>query len=491
MTTMRFTDIELMAVVEFLSSEAGLVFDESRRPGLTAVLAERMAESGCTSLAGYLALVSGPDGRAERQRLLDDVTIQETFFFRNAPQMDALRTTVLPDLVKQAAAGKRPLRIWSAGCSTGEEPYTLAMLALEVSESLGVTIEIQIVGTDVSASAVNRARSAKYIGRSIDLAEAQARERWFDVKSDGVHVVQQQVRDLVDVKVHNLVLEPPPFDDASVDLVVCRNVTIYFARPTTVAVIASFHTVLRPKGYLLLGHAESLWQVTEDFTLLPVGEAFIYQRGRMEVEPPPVAKSPPLIPPKAKATRRRSTKPFDVADTLTTKPRRSRKVGVDAGSSSTNDLTEIAEAALAQGRYEDALRCAATVIDAEPLSHVGHVLAARAHMAMGQDGAALGRLRKAVYLNSCCAEAHFLLADVLMRLDQRGLAAASYRAAAGSVLSTSPEPIQRLLNGRDVQGFVELCLQLADAAERSVEVLAQASSSSGLRHESSGAFDVG
>ena len=244
------------------------------------MLAERIAESGCTSLSEYLALVGGPDGRSERQRLLDDVTIQETFFFRNAPQMAALRDTVLPDLVRQAVAYRRPFAIWSAGCSTGEEPYTLAMLALEVIEKLGVRVEVQIIGTDLSASAVNRARSAKYVGRSVDLAEAAARERWFDVGRDGVHVVQQQVRDLVEVRVHNLVLEPPPFDPASVDLVVCRNVTIYFARATTRAVIASFHDVLADRGYLLLGHAESLWQVTEDFTLLPVGEAFVYRGGR-------------------------------------------------------------------------------------------------------------------------------------------------------------------------------------------------------------------
>jgi len=494
MTTMRFTDVEMLAVVEFLAAEAGLVFDEGRRPGLTAILAERMAESRSSSLTEYLALVSGPDGRTERQRLLDDVTIQETFFFRNAPQMEALRSTVLPDLVMQAVASKRPLRIWSAGCSTGEEPYTLAMLALEVSETLGVRVEVQIVGTDVSASAVNRARSAKYVGRSVDLAEAAARERWFDVRPDGVHIVHEQVRELVDVRVHNLILEPPPFDDEAVDLVVCRNVTIYFARPTTAEVIASFHRVLRPNGYLLLGHAESLWQVTEDFTLLPVGEAFVYQRGpapvpRVEDAAPAelvaaVVRAPELTPRRTRIPGPRAAAPIEVADSLRS-PRPKRSAAPEASGvrpSAVDELIGLAEAALAQGDYDAALRLAAAVVDHDSLSQSGHVLSARAHTALGQDGPALGRLRKAVYLDPTCAEAHFLLADVLMRLDQRGMAAASYRAAAGSVLSTPEDRIQRLLDGRDVQSFVELCMQLGDAAERSVDVLVQSGSSVEARH---------
>lgn len=491
MTTMRFTDVEMLAVVEFLAAEAGLVFDEGRRPGLTAILAERMAESQSSSLTDYLALVSGPDGRTERQRLLDDVTIQETFFFRNAPQMEALRSTVLPDLVKQAVASKRPLRIWSAGCSTGEEPYTLAMLALEVSETLGVRVEVQIVGTDVSASAVNRARSAKYVGRSVDLAEAAARERWFDVRPDGVHIVHEQVRELVEVRVHNLILEPPPFDDEAVDLVVCRNVTIYFARPTTAEVIASFQRVLRPGGYLLLGHAESLWQVTDDFILLPVGEAFVYQRGDAPVEPvEPVEAVAPVVQPTAlkagrtRIPRPRAAAPIAVEDSRRS-PRPQRSAAPEAAAvrpSAVDELVSLAEAALAQGDYDAALRLAATVVDHDSLSQSGHVLSARAHTALGQDGPALGRLRKAVYLDPTCAEAHFLLADVLMRLDQRGMAAASYRAAAGSVLSTPADRIQRLLDGRDVQNFVELCLQLGDAAERSVDVLVQSGSSVEARH---------
>ena len=447
------------------------------------------------SLNDYLVLVSGPDGRTERQRLLDDVTIQETFFFRNAPQMDALRSSVLPDLIKHAVASSRPLRIWSAGCSTGEEPYTVAMLALEVAERLGVRVQIEIVGTDVSASAVNRARSAKYVGRSVDLAEPQARERWFDVRADGVHVVQQPVRDLVDVRVHNLVLEPPPFDDGSVDLVVCRNVTIYFSRETTAQVIEAFHRVLRPEGYLLLGHAESLWQVTDDFTLLPVGEAFVYRRGAAPDLPEPVADAASADDARAQVSRsgrpaaqRRLPSPstphvpaIEIAEPSRRPRRPARSV------SGLAELGEIAERALAEGRYDDALQCATSIIDADPLSRCGHVLAARAHLSQGHDGPALGRLRKAVYVDPTSAEAHFMLADVLTRLDQRALAAASYRAAAGSALSASPDDLRRLLDGRDVESFVDLCLSLADACERSVEVLVQAGTVRSVSGEVDGA----
>ena len=273
----RLTDAEFGDVRSYLVDEAGLVFDESRRAGLNATLVDRMATSGASDVAGYLAALRGKDGQAERQRLLDAVTVQETHFFRNPPQMEALRRKILPDLLGRAGGRKRPLTIWSAGCSTGEEPYTLAMLLLELSPMLGTQTQARILGTDVSSQALRAAGRATYTGRTLDATPPMVRDRWLEPEG-GSWTVKEQARRLVELRLHNLVTDPAPFGPGEVDLIVCRNVTIYFDRETTAAIMSGFAGLLAEGGYLLLGHSETLWQMSEDFTVLPVGDAFVYRR---------------------------------------------------------------------------------------------------------------------------------------------------------------------------------------------------------------------
>ena len=123
----ELTDAEYAALAGFLARQAGLVFDQSRRRVLSGIAIERIAASGAADLGAYLARVSAPGGETERQSLLDAVTIPETHFFRNPPQMEALRRRLLPELMRRAVARGRTLTIWSAGCSTGQEAYSLAM----------------------------------------------------------------------------------------------------------------------------------------------------------------------------------------------------------------------------------------------------------------------------------------------------------------------------------------------------------------------------
>lgn len=271
------TDAGFAAVASYLSRTAGLVFDASRRPALAAVVAERLEASGAADVGAYLARVSSHDGDEERQALLDAVVVPETHFFRNPPQMVALRRRILPELMRRAAARGRAVTIWSAGCSTGEEPYSLAMLAGEAAGELAVAPPVRVLATDISSRAVTAARRARYTGRSLALVTPDARDRWFEPDGDGYRV-GADARAMVEVRRHNLVAEPPPFEPGEVDLVVCRNVTIYFGRETTRRLLESFHDLLTPGGYLLVGHAETLWQVNDDFTLVALGDAFAYRR---------------------------------------------------------------------------------------------------------------------------------------------------------------------------------------------------------------------
>ncbi|MGZ4582398.1 MAG: CheR family methyltransferase, partial [Nocardioidaceae bacterium] len=286
--TRSLTTVDFDLVREYLRRTAGLEFDEGRRVGLAAVLHDRLAATGLPSVPAYVDALERADSAAERQRLLDAVTIQETHFHRARPQIEALRQHLLPDVLRRAARDGREVVVWSAGCSTGEEPFTLAMLMLEVAASMPSPPQIRVLGTDVSTAALQVARAATYSGRTIDLAERSAVERWLRREADGTFVVREEVRDLVRFEHHNLVTDPPPFAPGSVDLVVCRHVTIYFSRETTRALVHRFGDVLGATGWLLMGPAESLWQVSDDFALHQVGEAFAYR-----AHPAPATAFPP------------------------------------------------------------------------------------------------------------------------------------------------------------------------------------------------------
>jgi chemotaxis protein methyltransferase CheR len=455
--TAQLSDQDFAAVRDYLARTAGLLFDQNRRASLATVMAERLRASGARGVTDYLAALGSVEGDVERFRLLDGVTVQETHFFRNTPQMDALRQRVLPDLMRRAARRTQPLTIWSAGCSTGEEAYTLAMLILELSASgVGgpVGLPPRIVATDVSTEAVLAARRATYRGRTLATMPPGTRERWLEPRPGDWWAVREEVRSLVDVRVHNLVADPPPFAPGEVDLVVCRNVTIYFSRETTRSLIGRFHDVIAAGGYLLLGHSETLWQVSDAFTLVPMGDAFLYRRtADVRSRPAHVSKS------SAVATRlvlpRRTPAPAALDHLALDHP-------------ALDDLAA-ARAALAAGDYRKAARVAEAATESDPLNPEGYVVLGHARSTLGLDTQAVGPLRKAVYLDPAAGHAHFLLAGALSRVGQHGLAAVSYRAAAHALPSVPRPVLDSYLGGRSVQDLVGLCERLAGA---SVEIAA-------------------
>lgn len=441
----RLADAEFIAVRDYLAAEAGLAFDESRRAALSAVVGDRLMTAGSAGVTEYLASLTGTSGADERQRLLDAVTVQETQFFRNPPQIEGLRRRVLPELLRRTVGRGRPLTIWSAGCSTGEEPYTLAMMLLELSPVLAQPGTVRILGTDVSAEALRAAARATYTGRSLGSMPPTVGDRWLEPRPGGALGVRDQVRRLVELRLHNLVTEPAPFEPGEVDLVVCRNVTIYFDRATTSRLIGGFHDVLAEGGYLLLGHSETLWQVSDAFSLMPVGDAFFYRRADGAA---------PSVTRRARS-RTPASAPVGAA--------RPAAPGAAAGSSAPNGelLLVDAQIAFADGQYDVAARVAGGAIDAAPLLTEAYLLLAQSRTSVGDDDAAVDPLRKAVYLDPSHAPAHFMLASVLSRLGQHGPSAVSYRAAARALEMAPTGGHAAFLGGRDPRELASLCRRLA------------------------------
>ncbi len=468
-------DDEFAVIRSLLARAAGLSFDDARRESLGYSLGARMEETGLRSVAAYLDKVSAD--AAERQRLIDEVTIQETHFFRNPPQIRALRTHVLPELVRHAAANGRRLRVWSAGCSTGEEPYSIAMMLRELLPSTAGW-DVKVLATDVSQRALDQAAVATYGTRAVQMATPEDLDKFFIPQTGGSYEVRPEVRELVELRHHNLVTEPPPSgDDGPVDLLLCRNVTIYFSRDTTRSLMQRLHGCLRDGGYLFLGHSETLWQVSDDFRLVALGSgdssAFVYRRiapGEDRRRVLPDRRTADEGPPPTGPDRRQGPRRGGAIIEVLTKPRRlplSREtarpqlfgagpVAVEAAA----DTLVAAKAALAEGGYETAAQLASAVVEKDPMRADAHYLRGLAMVNLGRDQEALIDLRKSVYLDPHAGLAHFLLAGVLARLSDPAAAAREYRAAADTLGRQPSDATASELGGRSVGELAALCVQL-------------------------------
>jgi len=470
-TRVRLDDAEFAELTALLYRAAGLAFDASRRESLAYSVNERMHAAGCRDVASYLALVGGPDGAQERQALLDEVTIPETHFFRNPPQIRALRAHVLPELLKQAASTRR-LRVWSAGCSTGEEPYTIAMLLRELLPATAGW-DVKVIATDISTRALAAASRGRYSERSFVMTDPVDLQRFFVLDTESAsYVVRDEVKDLVEFRHHNLVTEPPPFDGGALDLVLCRNVTIYFDRETTKSLMHRLHGCLRDGGYLFLGHAETLWQITSAFSLVSLGDAFVYRRPSADDERRAVLpdRRTEDEPRPTKADRRRGPEDRRRADVrrlhLPRLPALSHpKAPPAAPPTPRPDPIEAVRGAVHTGRYDEAADLAAEITTADPLRHEAHYLHGLALTNLGRDADALVVLRKAIYLNPDDGFAHFLLAGALERRGELVAAGRSYRAAAATLGKRPLDAVAPELGGRSVAELAAVCAQQAVRVE--------------------------
>jgi chemotaxis protein methyltransferase CheR len=268
----------LLELAAILKERVGLHVRADGHAALNLALSARLEDLGgaVPGAAAYLELLSGASGDEELRRLLPLVTVGKTSFFRDERQFRALEA-LLPDLVARAKRGGRRVSVWSAGCATGEEPYSIAMAA---SEAGAGPEHLDLLATDVNPEAVAHAARGSYDSRRVREVPAPLREKYFDADGDRHHVRAGLRRLITAIRPHNLVsaVFPRPEDGGGWDVVFCRNVIIYFDTPTTQGVLTQFHNALAPGGYLFLGYSESLFRLFEGFELTEVAGAFLYRR---------------------------------------------------------------------------------------------------------------------------------------------------------------------------------------------------------------------
>ena len=253
------TDREFRLFQELVHRESGIYLSDAKRALLVGRLSRRLRELGVTTFEGYYELVvNGPDA-GERVRMINYICTHETHFFREPRQFELLEQTILPQWRAEADAGARPrrVRVWSAACSSGEEPYSLAMSLLA---HLPAAWELEVVATDLSTNVLERARGAVWpLEKATEIPAEYCRR--FMLRGKGVHAGKMkagpEIRALVRFQQLNL-NESSYALPAGFDLVFCRNVLIYFDGPSKAAVIDRLIRHLAPTGFLFLGHAESL-----------------------------------------------------------------------------------------------------------------------------------------------------------------------------------------------------------------------------------------
>ncbi len=275
-----YEDIRLEADVfrllrELFNQHCGISFGPEARPVVERRLRERLTALGLSSFGEYYQLLRFQErGRAEIDEAIDLVTINETYFFREEHQLRAFKNDILPRLVAPPTSRDR-LSVWSAGCSTGEEVYTIAIAARE--SGVLADRELHVFGSDISRRCVAAARRGVYGHSSFRSTPPEMRRRYFHDRPDGAHVADE-LRSLCHFGHLNLLDSSRAAIVGRVDIIFCRNVLIYFDDISRRKVIDMFYDRLLPGGFLLLGHSESLLNVSTAFELVHLKDDLVYRK---------------------------------------------------------------------------------------------------------------------------------------------------------------------------------------------------------------------
>jgi chemotaxis protein methyltransferase CheR len=252
----QISDDEFRLFRDFIHEECGLYFADNKMGFVSSRIGKRLAAKSIGSFYRYYRYLKqrGNEQEEELLQLLDVLTINETSFFRNQPQFEVLEQVALPELIRLKSESRdHSLRIWSAGCSSGEEPYSIAISVIEQLATRS-SWDVRIYASDLSLSALEKATAGIYPESKLQDMDRRRRRRFFDPCSDGYRV-KDELRRLVIYDFHNLKHENGLGD---LDIVFCRNVLIYFDPEEQKKVVGKLNRALRPGGYLFLGHSESL-----------------------------------------------------------------------------------------------------------------------------------------------------------------------------------------------------------------------------------------
>lgn len=486
----RFRDLVL--------ARSGLYFPEKKRSDLEIGLMKALqnAPAGISNLDAYYHYLSEPGSRAARaemDRLLNLLTIGETHFFRDNAQFDALSNHVLPTLIanKRAAAaavgsnppGRPQLRIWCAGCASGEEPYSIAILLHQLIPDLD-NWNVLLLATDINQESLTKAKQALYSDWSFREDRAQSARSLYFNRVGNRYQLRDDVRQMVTFARHNLIEDEFPayyHNTVSMDLIFCRNVTIYFAEATTRQLIGRFYETLVKGGWLVVGHSEPSLLTYRAFRSHTFPGALLYQKAEDRMSQPQKEELPHLrgdhqekeekqiIPDTTPAEPTANTNPIpDVIHFLQQRPDTDENVArlVERSLNTLDSALRIsaycylARSHADRGRWSEARRWCQRAISQDSLAAEAYYLLALVSQQEGNVEEAIANLKKVVYLGQEGPVAHFNLA-LLYR--QQGDLSQARRSLNNAIKMLEKWPADRPLpygDGRDVNGLLAIARRL-------------------------------
>jgi chemotaxis protein methyltransferase CheR len=426
-------------------SATGLAYYLSRDTILTEIIARRLTQLNLSSCFEYLAMLQGGDGGRELRAISDEMAVGETYFFRNQDHFTALRSVILPQLLRRKARERR-LTIWSAGCACGAEPYSLAIfLKHEFGQQLRAW-DVRITGTDLSQALINQAQHGQFSDWAFRAMPEELIDKCF--RNEGrFRTIAPEYRDWVSFEYHNLVdgLYPPPCSGVqSFDIVLCRNVLIYFSPEGAAEVVEQFHGCLAEGGWLIVGASETSSQAFGAFETVPFDGPTLYQKPRKR-EPQPVA-------PKSGRVRPVDSQPLSLANRI------------DKPVNPPEDLDEprlLAD----RGDWAAAARCCEQMLEQNSQNPRVYFYYALVTDHLGDTKRAKEFLRKALYLDREFVLAHYHIGLALKRENDARQAARHFRVVL-ELLERVPE---RLREDQDITA-----VELKALAKLQLEGLAEA-----------------
>jgi len=288
----QITEPELKLLQTLIYQECGMYFDERRAHFLQDRLHRRLKQCGLDTFYSYYRLLTSHEGKAELAALLENLTVNETSFFRTKPQLELFHKVILEDLLHRKQERRDwSIRLWSAGCSTGQEPYTMAMLVCDAlayyylrnplpfdmpspKPLIPPPWKVEILASDINYSVLRAAQEGIYPELNMEPVDYAYRLRYFDKVGDK-YAVKKALKEMVHFDFHNLKTEFLPQRN---DIIFCRNVMIYFDEAEQKRLVEKFYRCLNPEGFLLVGHAESLFGLSDKYRMVHQDNGTAYQR---------------------------------------------------------------------------------------------------------------------------------------------------------------------------------------------------------------------
>ncbi|UCC10994.1 MAG: tetratricopeptide repeat protein [candidate division WOR-3 bacterium] len=455
----------------FIADYCGIRCDTDKWNSLKEYVHARMNERGYSNYLEYCDFLKfHPDSSVDLKDLVSLMTVNETNFFRHPDQFTALKKYVLPALhvtkCRFHSANAIPLSVWSAGCATGDETYSIAIAILESGQSYIP----EILGTDIDGKVLKEAMQGIYSknSKSLRYIEKNHLERYFD-QHGAKYRVKNAIRDTVTFDHHNLVSTPYPLPlIGKWDIIFCRNVFIYFETDTVRRVIRNMYEYLNDNGYLFIGYSESLFNISADFLPMQIGEIFVYRKLPTktpeafipEITPAPKKKNDHRPRPVTKTEEKRSL--FTAAFELF-----SRCEFDDSLEKILQFLKENpvhAEGRLLAGRIylekglcDQAAREFTQLIQSDSLCAPAHYFLGVIHMKKNQFEQAIKQFKKALYANRNFAMAHFSLATAYQYSGVTDRALREYRNVIKCLQKNRDNELPECANGFNVKVLIETC----------------------------------